>query len=42
MTWLADAEQFLDNKTHNFVFFAKERERLPNHPFLKIKSFEGA
>jgi len=42
MTWLADAEQFLGNKTHNFVFFAKERERLPNHPFLRIKSFEGA
>ena len=30
------------NKTHNFVFFAKERELLPNHPFLKIKGFEGA
>ena len=36
------AEQSSDNKTHNFVFFAKERELLPNHPFLKIKTFEGA
>ena len=42
MTWLADGEQSPDNKTHNFVFFAKERELLPNHPFLKIKGFEGA
>jgi hypothetical protein len=42
MTWPADGEQLPDNKTHNFVFFAKERELLPNHPFLKIKGFEAA
>src|SRR6185503_2538518 len=42
MTWLAYGEQPPDNKTHNFVFFAKERELLPNHPFLKIQRFEGA
>jgi hypothetical protein len=42
MTWRADGEQSPDNKTHNFVFFAKERELLPKHPFLKIKRFEGA
>jgi hypothetical protein len=42
VTWLADGEQSPGNKTHNFVFFAKERELLPNHPFLKIKRFEGA
>src|SRR5690348_1438638 len=30
------------NNTHNFVFFARERELLPNHPFLKIKTFDGA
>src|SRR5438046_2110898 len=29
-------------KTHNFVFFGHDRELLPNHPFLKIKGFEGA
>ena len=33
MTWLAGGEPSPDNKTHNFVFFAKERELLPNHPF---------
>jgi hypothetical protein len=42
MTWPATGEQLPDNKTHNFAFFAKERELLPNHPFLKIKGFEGA
>ncbi len=42
MTWLAYGEQPPNNKTNNFVFFAKERELLPNHPFLKIKGFEGA
>src|SRR5204863_1355289 len=42
MTRRADGEQSHDNKTHNFVFFAKERELLPKHPFLKIKGFEGA
>jgi hypothetical protein len=30
------------NNTHNFVFFARERELLPSHPFLKIKTFDGA
>src|SRR5258708_4429763 len=42
ITWLANGEQPLDNKMHNFAFFAKERELLPNHPFLKITRFEGA
>lgn len=42
MTWLAGGEQMPDNETHNFVFFAKQRELLPNHPFLKMKRFEGA
>jgi hypothetical protein len=42
ITWLAHGEQPLDNKMHNFAFFAKERELLPNHPFLKITRFEGA
>lgn len=42
MTCRGDAEQSPDKRTHNFVFFAKERELLPEHPFLKIKTFEGA
>jgi hypothetical protein len=42
MSWPAEGEDLPTNKTHNFVFFARERELLPNHPFLKIKRFEGA
>jgi hypothetical protein len=42
LTWLAGAEPAPDNRTRNFVFFAKERELLPNHPCLKIKGFDGA
>src|SRR4051812_46610112 len=42
MTSLADGVRLPDNKTHNFVFFAKERDLLPNHPFLTMKRFEGA
>ncbi|HUS34630.1 MAG TPA: hypothetical protein VM680_04685 [Verrucomicrobiae bacterium] len=39
MTWVAHAEE---PKTHNFVFFGNERELLSDHPFLKIKGFDGA
>jgi hypothetical protein len=42
MTWLAHAEQSSTKETHNFVFFGRDRELLPNHPFLKIKAFDGA
>src|SRR5436190_452949 len=40
--WSVDGEHLSDKKTHNFVFFAKERELLANHRILKIKRFEGA
>src|SRR3982751_5051162 len=42
LRWLAGAEPAPGNRTRNFVFFAKERELLPNHPCLKIKGFDGA
>jgi hypothetical protein len=42
MTWLVDGEPAPGHRTHNFVFFAKERELLPNHPCLKIRGFDGA
>lgn len=42
LTWPVGAEPAPGNRTHNFVFFAKERELLPNHPCLKIKGFDGA
>jgi hypothetical protein len=42
ITWHADAQPLPLGKTHNFVFFARERELLPDHPFLKIKRFDGA
>ncbi len=41
-TRVADGAQPHDNTVHNFAFFAKERELLSSHPFLKIKRFEGA
>jgi len=45
MSWFANGEQdkpSAGKETHNFAFFGRERELLPNHPFLKIKRFEGA
>src|SRR3954469_2362446 len=42
MTGVAEGERLPDKKTHNFVFLGREREVLANHPFLKIKRFEGA
>src|SRR5437773_11122829 len=41
-TRIADGAQSPDPVTHNFVFFARARELLSNHPFLKITGFEGA
>jgi hypothetical protein len=29
-------------RVHHFVYFGRDRELLPDHPFLNIKSFEGA
>ena len=39
---VTDGAQPPDNTVHNFAFFAKQRELLSSHPFLKIKGFEGA
>jgi hypothetical protein len=38
----AHSEQQPAIEPHNFAFFARDRELLPNHPFLKNKRFEGA
>lgn len=38
----AHGEQQRTIETHNFVFFARDRELLPNHAFLTNKRFEGA
>jgi hypothetical protein len=42
MPGLGHSEEKPAIETHNFVFFARDRELLPDHPFLKIKGFEGA
>ena len=40
--WTARGEQPIPAKLHNFAFFSRDRELLPNHPFLKNGRFEGA
>jgi hypothetical protein len=41
MPWLAKSDQ-PPLRTHNFAFFARDRELLPNHPFLKNERFDGS
>jgi hypothetical protein len=40
--WQTWSEELPALATHNFVYFGRDRELLPNHAFLKNKRFEGA